>query len=289
MRNNNLFTVLALSSALLGACKWTDFDDLEDTTWVRSTENPDLGAKEYAVAIAGVSTGTSGGTLAVLSDNSPNFSILEYKKGGSVAVGANPVDLGTQRIGSISDAPVFATDPAGRIAIVERSTTGGNFAVVFGSATAPAAIEFPTTVNPTPSPDAAVFVTGSGGQYVVFAAGNSLNIVAPDSTQTSCSGTDSDMMPLQVAAMDHDGTDLWVWTKSGSLIRYPLAPTTGDVLCDTGGILTPPNLAFDTAIMPGPGARGLPSARPRPAVAPRAVRRPGRARTSASPGVEISA
>lgn len=253
---NYLFLVLASLSLGGGACKWTDFDDLEGETWARSMEDPDLGATDYAVAIAGVSTGASGGTLAVLSDDTANFSTIVYTSSGDADVGANPIKLGTQSIGAIADAPIFATDPTGRIGIVERSITAGNFAVVFGSATAPAGLEFPAMSQPAPVPDAAIFVPNGATNDLVFAAGPTLyTIPAAGGSPTMCSGMDNNAMPLSVAAMSHDDTNLWVWTKSGSLISYPLASlTTG---CGGGSLPNPGANAFTPSggFMPAPGAR----------------------------------
>jgi len=218
---NSLLAVLAATS-LIGACKWTDFDDLEDTTWVRSTQDPEIGSSDYPVAIAGVSTGTSGGTLAVISDDISKYSLIAYTaEGGDSVNTAQAVSLGGQQIGAVSDTPVFVTDPAGRIALVERSSNGGgNFAVFFGAATSPAGLEFAATTQPAPAPDAAVFVPNGANFDLVFAAGNSIyTLAAAGGTPVSCMGMDNNNMPLQVAALDHDGTNLWVWTKTGSAIR----------------------------------------------------------------------
>jgi hypothetical protein len=60
-------------------------------------------------------------------------------------------------------------------------------------------------------------------------------------------------MPLQVAAMAATSTDLWVWTKSGSLISYPLDEV---IACDLGNLPAPGNASFTPAgFMPAPGAR----------------------------------
>ena len=40
MRTTMLF--LAAGAAALGACKWTEFDDLQNETWVGSTEKPNV-------------------------------------------------------------------------------------------------------------------------------------------------------------------------------------------------------------------------------------------------------
>lgn len=254
---------LFLALALTGACKWTDFDDLEETTGVRSTQEPDIGSTDYAVAIAGVSTGTSGGLLAVISDDTANYSTIEYDRDGGAAVGANPIKLGEQKIGAIAETPAFTYDATGRVGIVERSINGGNFAVVFGSATAPAGTEFLAMAQPAPAPDAALFIPNAGGTSdFLFVAGSTFYKVPStgSATPTACTAMDNATptpMGVQVAAMNHDGTNLWVWTKSGSLISYPLSAFSTGGLCETGSIGTPNATSFTpaTAFMPAGGAR----------------------------------
>lgn len=252
---NQLFLALAAVSVSGAACKWTDFDDLEAETSVRSTQDPEIGATDYAVAIAGVTQGTSGGTLAVISDDNANYSTIVYNAKGEATIGANPLVLGNQMIPAIADAPVFVTDPTGRIGLIERSSAGGNFAVLFGSATAPAGIEFAAVLNPAPSPDAAVFIPGPSGNDLVFAAGNTLyTIPAMGGTVANCSPNDNTMMPLQVAALGHDGTNLVVWTKAGALITYDLddlAACTATMTPVPGTAVFPAAMAF----MPTAGAR----------------------------------
>ena len=49
MRTTMLF--LAASAAALGACKWTEFDDLENETWVTATDKPNVRSADYGVSI----------------------------------------------------------------------------------------------------------------------------------------------------------------------------------------------------------------------------------------------
>ena len=41
------FILLAVA---LTACKWTDFDDLSDQTWVRAQDKPSIGSTDYAIS-----------------------------------------------------------------------------------------------------------------------------------------------------------------------------------------------------------------------------------------------
>jgi hypothetical protein len=249
-----LFIASVALGALAGGCKWTDFDDLADQTWVRAIDDPQLGATDYAVAIAGVSTGPSGGLLAVLSDDTPNYSTIEYTAAGGADVGTNPapIKLGTQNIGAFADQPVFVVDaPAGRIAIVERSINAGNFAVVFGTPTAPAGIEVQSGVQPTPIPDAGTFV----GSDLVFVADDRIyTLSATGGTPKTCQATDHLDMPLRAAAIAATANDLVVWTKTGALLGYAL-PTLAT--CEDGMVSAPRLLSEMSPqnFMPGPGAR----------------------------------
>ena len=248
MRAPWLLVGLGLGLGLVG-CKWTDFDDLEDTTWVRSTDDPDLGATEYGIAIAGVSTSSSGGTLAVISDDTPNYSTVTYNSAGTADIGANPIKLGTQNIGALGESPVFAADATGRIGLAEKSITGGNFAVLFGSPTAPAALELMAASAPTPAPDAGIFI----GSDFVFAAADGIYTVPMTGVAKACKITDDANMPVQVAGMGADATDLWVWSKDGVLFRYAL-----NILAGCSGSIPPAagSVTFTApSFMPASGAR----------------------------------
>jgi hypothetical protein len=136
---------------------------------------------------------------------------------------------------------LFVTDGNGKFAFAERSTTGGNIAVVFGSATAPAGLDFPAASG---TPDSVVFAGGN----VVVAAGNTFFTLLMG-MQVPCSSTDAAM---GVAATAADGTSLWVWAKSGAFFSVPIASLTP---C-TGGMLPAAGNTFTTAgFMPATGAQ----------------------------------
>jgi hypothetical protein len=230
------FVPLALS---LAACNWAEFDDLSETTWVRSTAEPNIGSRNYGIAILGVSTSASGGQLGVISDDTPDYSTIDYAADGTDSVGGNDVKLGQHRIAALTDPPLFTTDGNGKIAIAERSTTGGNISVVFGSATAPAGLEFTAPA----SPDAVAYV----GADVVIAAGSSL-FTLQGSSQIQCTSTDA---AFGAAAIASDGTNLWVWAKSGAFFSIPVTALTP---CN-GGMLPASGNSLATPLMPASGAR----------------------------------
>jgi hypothetical protein len=233
-------THFLLASVALVGCSWTEFDDLADTTWVRSTDEPNIGSRNYGIAILGVGTGAQGGQLGVISDDTPDYSTIDYGADGVDTVGAS-LKLGQHRIAALTDPPLFVTDGQGKIALAERSTTGGNIALVFGSATAPAGLEFAAPA----SPDAVTFAEGN----VVVAAGTTLfTVSSAGSTPTPCASMDS---AFSAAAIAWEGPNLWVWAKSGAFFSIPLTALTP---CN-GGMLPAMGNSLVTPIMPAIGAR----------------------------------
>ena len=230
--------------ALVG-CNWEDFDKLSEQTHVRSTYKPNIGSRNYATSILGVTTTTSGGQLGVVSDDTPDFSTLDYGSDGDANVGPLDVKLGAHSIAILTDPPIFATDGMGKIAIVERSQTGGNISLVFGSPTAPVGLQFAATLA---VPDAVVFT----GADIVVAAGNTLYTVQMQPMPIACMGNDNLNMPLSVAALASDGTNLWVWSKGGALFSFPI---TALAPCNGGMLPAPGNTFASTGFMPGAGAR----------------------------------
>jgi hypothetical protein len=115
MRTTTLFlaaVVAAVAAAALGACKWTEFDDLQNQTWVGSTEKPNVKSSDYGVAIQRGATLTSGGTLVVVGANQPTYSELAYDARGGANLTANTLDLNNQfGIGTLDAQPIVLADP----------------------------------------------------------------------------------------------------------------------------------------------------------------------------------
>ena len=217
MRHLNAFALLLVLS--LGACKWGEFDDIAETTWVHSTDDPNIGSTNYGTTIVGVSTGTSGGQLAVVSNDVPNYSTLDYTAEGDAAVGPNNQKLGVHFIASLSDPTILVTDGMGKVALVERAIDAGNIAVVTGPANAVADTPF-ASMN---TPDAATFA----GTSLVIAAGPTFYTLTGTGIPPACTAMDAS---LRAAAIASNGTNLYIWTTTGVLATVPvsaLAPCTG--------------------------------------------------------------
>lgn len=111
MRTTMLF--LAAGAAALGACKWTEFDDLQNQTWVGSTEKPNIKSSDYGVAIQRGATLTAGGTLVVIGANQPTYSELAYDGQGGSKLTSNTLELNTQYgIGTLDTQPIVLADPS---------------------------------------------------------------------------------------------------------------------------------------------------------------------------------
>jgi hypothetical protein len=233
-------TTLFLAALSVAGCSWTEFDDIADSTWVRS-DSPNVGSRDYGRAIVGVTTSTSGGLLGVISDDSPDFSTLVFDADGNASVGPNTIKLGQHRIATLSDPPLFITDGNGKIALVERSTSGGVISVVSGSVTAPTGLEFSSTA----SPESLTFA----GSDLIVTTGNLIYRVTPMG-QPMCNINDSSFTGY--SAIASDGTNLWFWSKTGVFFSYPIATVAA---CPAGGMLAPPTVTLATNFMPNAGSR----------------------------------
>jgi hypothetical protein len=246
---SKMFTALLLGGALT-ACKWTDFDDLADQTWVRSTEKQSVSSNDYALAIVGATASTTGGRLAVVSNDSPSYSTLEHDGAtGDTKVGPNIQRLGNHFIAVLAEQPILLGDGAGKIALVERAIDQGNVAVVFGPADAIADLTFPAMGIPDAATyagaDLVISVTTPSGEPNLF-------YVTTTAAPAGCVAEDDAAMPLSAAALAADATHLWAWTKRGVLLRYLLADVSG---CDATPITPVTGTYETTGFSPGSAAR----------------------------------
>jgi hypothetical protein len=207
--------------AMFGGCAWGAFDDLADTTPARAQEKPEglKSATDYGFAVVGATQGDTGGTLAVLSTSSGNYSTLTYDQNGKSTLGDNEA-LGIHTIDSLTPNAILLSNGAGQAAIVDN----GNSAVIVGIHGPVAGLSADMQVPTSSHPDAALY---AGDRLLIFAAPdnttpmmtNAYNLLA----NVSCKLLDDTAMPLSVAAVGADATHLWVWTKAGKFFGYPIA------------------------------------------------------------------
>lgn len=236
-----------------GACKWTEFDDLADTTWVHSTSKPGVNSTDYGLALLQVQHTGDGGKLAVIGANEPSFSTLVYDTKGNTTLGPAAVDLNKEfTINSIPDAPSLVADPnSDNVALVIPSTEGRTVVL---SGAADALVEL--TVNDA-KPNSAVFLPGTAGaasKLLVSGTGNFHGIAG--STANTCVANDDLIAPLQAIAMAPLGANVLVWNDQGKLLQYDAAIVTGT--CDSATAAAPIGAAINVGFKPGPRSKLIP-------------------------------
>lgn len=111
MRNTILLT-LTLPLLSLGACKWTEFDDLRDEAWVSAISKPDGSkASNWGVAVVrGKATSPDGGRLAVFGSASSRLNEIQFNAAGDPKQ-LPEQNLGNIGIGNLSVEPIVLGDP----------------------------------------------------------------------------------------------------------------------------------------------------------------------------------
>ncbi|TMQ06318.1 MAG: hypothetical protein E6J91_38245 [Deltaproteobacteria bacterium] len=258
--------MLVAAAAALGACKWTEFDDLSGQTWVSSTEKPGVRSADYGVAIQrGKLTSPSGGALVVIGANQPTYSQLDYSAQGDAKLDSTIVDLGTQGIGNLDAQPIVLADPTGDNAALIANGGGSSILVLIGTigTTAPETINLfvtPTTV------DAATYVQPPNRPdnnqpqpaRPLIASGDivTLAYVTPQpNPQPVCKLVDGTtaIKPQALGAWRNGMYDeVLAWGANGKLYRYPSSVSTG---CVGSMAFT---ASHDTGFSPGKGSQILP-------------------------------
>ncbi len=237
---NQIFQLAVLLPLAVGACKWTEFDDLKDEAWVNATTTPDGSkATNWGVAIVrGKATSDTGGRLAVFGSAASRLNEIAYDATGN-AKQLPEQNLGNIGIGNLSIEPIVIADPNGEdFALV---TQGSAQQVVVAAGGDSNLLQF--IINGANAADAATYLrapaideTAPHGARTmiqtsqpIIAANNTLfgtffvNPNAPAAfLQPKCALLDG-TTPIAIRGLGAvpagDGTDdLAVWTANGNML-----------------------------------------------------------------------
>jgi hypothetical protein len=262
--------LLAAAAAALGACKWTEFDDLQNQTWVSSTDKPGVKSSDYGVASQRGPRSTSGGTLVVIGANQPTYSQLTYDAKGNSKLAPNTLELNsTYGIGQLDEQPILLADPTtDDVALI---VSGGSSQIVVLTGTDQLSLHnlFITSSTNNIPVDAATYMLppGSSVEEPLVASGDIVVGTfygAVPSPQPTCKLVESATVGAAAIAPRALGAvrgvagtdDVIAWgsagTTPGTLYRYPGSAFNG---CSPS---LPPILSHDTGFVPGRGSQILP-------------------------------
>jgi hypothetical protein len=254
-----LFLALGALVASTAACKWTEFDDLSDETWVSSTEKPNVKSTNYGVAIQRGNKAGSEGRLAVIGANQATFSELVFDANGDSKLASTALELNSQfGVGNLDPQPILLADPASdAVALVINA--GGNSILVLEGANGQInnhqVFVSPSTV------DAATYMLAPGAtmNQTLIASGD---VVAGTfygtvpNPQPKCKLTDGGtaIQPKALGVIRAGAADdVIAWGGNGKLYRYDGAVFNG---CATMQEPKAP-AAVATGFMPGAGSQIL--------------------------------
>jgi hypothetical protein len=248
---------LLLLVPLVAGCKWTDFDDLADSTWVKSTTKPNNDSANWGVAVArGLRTGTGGGALVVLGTGEALYTELTFDANGNSSVAPNEIKLNNEfAIASLADQPLLLADPESDDVSLVVGSGGNSIAVLTGTGTLT-----PQQVPNQPNPDGATYLKFDAAkkpQPIVGAGTKVFGVDTGSAAQHECSLADNTAQTIAVAALGagkvNATTDqaekLVVWTKTGKLLVYEPTVWSG---CTSSQL---PVASAETGFSPGTGAQ----------------------------------
>jgi hypothetical protein len=235
--------LLVLAAAALGACKWTEFDDLADQTWVASTEKPGVKSSDYGVAIQRGARSTTGGTLVVIGASQPTFSELVYDAQGNTKLSSNTLELNSQfGIGTLDTQPIVLADPSPSSDDIALIVNGGGSQVLalIGSGQLsrndlfvnPSTVDAATYMKPPKRTDAGHAGEAQPTRPLVASGDVVLGALfgTPPNPQPTCRLVDgaNAIKPRALGAVHITGTvtepdvdDVLAWGENGKLYRYP--------------------------------------------------------------------
>jgi hypothetical protein len=273
--------------ASIGACKWTEFDDLEKDTWVSTTGKPNGDSTDYGVAIQrGLKSSPSGGKLVAIGTGQAQYTEIAYSSNGDSDIAPTSLKLNTQfGVGNLDAQPILIADPASDDIALVANAGGQSIAVLTGNGGLVAHQVF----GPE-QPDAAAYVLAPARLDTMAAHPSQPIVASGDSVygtfymnapneQPKCQLLDEMGMPMAIravagATITQTGAnatdDLVVWGSSGTgspvgkLLLYPggvfngrapIGPCVGATPgTGTSGPL-PSSTAVDTGFAPGKGSQ----------------------------------
>lgn len=258
--------LLIAASTLVGACKWTEFDDLSNETWVGSSTKPgNVKSDQYALAIVrGSVTGATGGKLVVIGNGEPTYSELIYAANGDTSVPSTVVDFkAAYGIQATVDHPILLADPTSDDISLVIGTTNG-FAVLTGNTGTLKLYQLFGQSQPQPDAATYVQVAPSTKPLPLVGVGSAvegvfLPALPSGASQPTCTLLDASTpgFTAQIRALGRvAGTpsdDVLMWDASGHLYRYPGAVFNG---CATPG--TEPDAGLALTFTPEVGSQILP-------------------------------
>lgn len=246
---NFIVGVTALVSSI-GACKWTEFDDLEKESWVSVTPKPNGDSTDYGVAIqrgSRVASAGGGGKLVAIGTGEAQYTEIVYTANGDSDLAPTALKLNNQfGIGNLDPQPILLADPtsdeialitnSGGASIAVLSGVGGLVArQVFGPGQPDAAayvLAPPRTDTPTVVHASQPLVASEDAVYGTFyAAGPTLPAREPKCQLLDDAGVTMVIRGVGGAKISETGAmatdDIVVWAAVG---------TTGKLLLYKGGI-----------------------------------------------------
>ena len=226
-----LFTTTAL-----GACKWTEFDDLEAATWVTATEKPNKFSTQWGVAIQrGGLASPTGGKLVVIGDLDPAYSQLAYASDGSDELASGAFRIADKVAVSLETQPLLLADPTTDDVMLIAGSGDNQVVALHGSGTLDAyqlsglgSADAAAYVLPPPRADtmaqATIPVIASGDE--IYPAYLADGMISSGTFSPRCRLTDDLSQPISILGIAgarvgaNTTDDLVVWTATGDLLVY---------------------------------------------------------------------
>jgi hypothetical protein len=244
--------LLLVAAAALGACKWTEFDDLSNEAWAESSTKPgSVKSSDYATAIVRGSLSSSpGGKLVAIGNGEPTYSEIVYAANGDASTPSTVVDFKTAYgIQTIPDHPLVIADPTtDDISLIVGTDNG--FAVLTGNT---GTLKLYQLFNqPAAQPDAATYLqyTPQTKPMPMIGVGSIvegaiLPALPTGASQPSCTLLDASGATTQITAlarMANPPQDYFLmWDANGHLYRYVGSAFNG---CAAPGLLPISSMAL---------------------------------------------